>query len=176
MVEKEQKESSITIIPLIGEIKDETFEEFFANFITAEYSEGEEIHIYLNSYGGDLHHTMAIYDLIRDSQKYIVVNCGGYCMSGGSVILQAADYRRLYQHTTMMLHFGTRAFRGNPDEFYNWANYFKENKETLISCYTEQMKGNKKQNYKIINEMLSTDTILTAKDAVGLGLADEIIS
>lgn len=160
-------------IPLIGEIDNDLFQAFYACLLTLESESDDPITVVMNSNGGDLYTTLGIYDVLRNSKCKIRIEAYGYCMSGASIILQAADERVMSKHTTMMIHYGTRYFSGNVQEFQSWSKDSDRMSKIIVDIYTKKMKGkNKKQ---VIHDMLLTDTILSSSDALKLGLIDEIL-
>jgi ATP-dependent protease ClpP protease subunit len=84
------------------------------------------ITIIMNNPGGDLYHSLAIYDRIMDSPCHVTIHATGYVMSGGSLILQAGDKRLLTRTASVLLHYGTPS--SNDDHHVNADRWAEENK------------------------------------------------
>lgn len=128
--------------------------------------------VFINSFGGCFYNGMAIYDAIKACPCHITAYVFGSAMSMGSLILQAADTRLIYPHATMMLHDGYDTRVGDvPQTFFNWAEYSKKMRNVMYQIYAERS-GQKPSFWR---KKLSNDLILTAKEALELGLVDGIV-
>lgn len=140
--------------------------------ILTAFDHKEPITIVLNSTGGDMYSTLAIYDLLRECPVPIYIKCYGACMSGASIILQAADKRVFSPNCTMMIHYGFNGFSGNSNDFGSWAKENKKKSEIMLDIYAKRMKLKNKK--KLLKDFLVTDTVLDAKECLKLGLIDII--
>jgi ATP-dependent Clp endopeptidase proteolytic subunit ClpP len=152
--------------------------EMFANLSQAMYlleadNPEEPIFITMNNGGGSLYDGLAIYDRIRTSPCPVIIEFFGQCMSAATIILQAADLRLFSANCTMMIHYGTLGYDGTPNQFQQWSAESKRIQETVHEIMLQKMRGRNKQ--KRLDEMLKTDTILTADQALELGFIDGII-
>jgi len=135
----------------------------------------DEITVIMNNPGGEWYHGMAIYDTIEASSCHVTIRAVGHAMSMGSIILQAADRRIMSPNSRLMIHYGTSGFNNHTKIVQKWAEEDKK-----ICAWMEQLYLSKIQvkhpgfTLKKVREMLSFDTILTAEEAVNLGLADEV--
>lgn len=103
-----------TLVDKINEIKaaDREIDEINVGTLSLFGIEAQAIHppinIYLNTYGGVLHDSFAIYDEIRALTKIYEVNiiCTGKVMSAGTIIMLAVplEHRFSYSNTTFMYH------------------------------------------------------------------------
>lgn len=135
------------------------------------------ITIIMNNLGGDWYHGMAIYDAIKACRSHVTIKVFGYAMSMGSIILQAADKRVMSPNARLMIHHGYMGMSSNHTKiFEKWAEESKKLREEMVELYREKISV-KHPNFskKKIDEMCNFDTILTSKEAVELGLADEVI-
>lgn len=171
---------------------------FIKGMYVLESKNKTPINIIMNNPGGDWYHGMAIYDAIQNSKSQCSIKVYGYAMSMGSIILQAANHRIMMPNSRFMIHNGTHSYndmslpltkkwvreeeRINDDmeEIYLKSMLNKEKKEgtgylieTLSTILDKRI--SKKQDIRgILKEMLNFDTILSAKETVALGFADEI--
>lgn len=136
----------------------------------------EPITIIMNNPGGDWYAGMAIYDAIKACQSEITIKVLGMAMSMGSVILQAADHRALAPNSRVMIHYGFAGMDGHSKTFQKWAEEYKRIDSEMESVLLAKIKE-KHPTFTIdkLKELLDHDTILTARDAVNLGLADEVL-
>lgn len=64
----------------------------------------EPIHIRIDSYGGGMYESLALYDRLRECGAEIITRASGKVMSAGVTIFLAGDIRTCSEHTTFMLH------------------------------------------------------------------------
>ncbi len=134
------------------------------------------ITIVMNNPGGDAYHMFGMYDRIRASPCPITIEASGYVMSAASIILQAADMRRMHEHATMMIHHGSESFKGHAKDFQSAAKENERLQESMYGIYLERIRQKKpKFSKKNLKEMMKFDRYIPALEAVELGLADEII-
>lgn len=139
-------------------------------------SPGYRITLLLNSCGGSWDDGIALHDVIKALKSPVTVIGLGKVYSMGSIILQAGDTRVLTKHTTVLIHDGSEGFYGSPKSFEAWGERSKLTREQSYKIYFDQMvKVNPDITLEDIEQMCSHDTILTAEQAVELGLADEIM-
>lgn len=134
------------------------------------------ISIVMNNPGGDFYHGLAIFDAIKACKNHVTVVVYGHAMSMGAVILQAADKRVMSPNAKMMIHYGTGGFDGHAKTFQKWAEEYKTLDGWLEKTLLERIKE-KQPNYTLakVQKLCDHDTFLTAKEALDLGLIDEIL-
>jgi len=161
-------------ILLSGEVDLDMFQEFFKNFHVLNSTEGT-ITIYINSEGGDLDQGKAIYDIIKSSKSYVRGVVYGEASSAASLILQACDERAMSKNSYIMIHIGQEGNSGHPDNRARWEAKYKLDSEWMMKVYLEKIKEKKPRFTKNkLTEMLRFDTILSAKEAIDLGLLDRV--
>lgn len=138
------------------------------------FDPGAPITIIMNSPGGDLYHSLAIYDRIMDSPCPVVIHATGYVMSGGSLILQAGDKRLLTRNSSVLLHYGSPS--SNDDHHVNADRWAEENKRLrgiMEEIYLGQMiKKDPTVTREKVQQLLMFDTFMDPAKAIRLGLAD----
>lgn len=149
---------------------------FLKSMHILEQKPDEPINIIITSSGGCWHSGMAIFDSIRNSPCSIQITGTGQVMSMGSIIMQAADSRILTPYTRFMIHNGTiELSESHTKIFQSWAKEEKKIQSVMEDIYLEQIrKKHPKFTRKKLQELLAFDTILSAKEAVELGLADKV--
>ena len=144
------------------------------HFLTNENN--NNIDIIINSDGGDEYYMAAIYDVIKTSKSHITIIGCGYVMSAASLIMQAADWRVMLPHATMMIHYGTSDFNGHSLNHARTAKEFDRINKWMEDVYLEKIKEKKpKFTRQQIKALLQFDTYLPAKETVEMGLADEVM-
>ena len=168
---------TIYIGDVYGSIEDGLCADVFKAVHILEDKSGADINIYLNSFGGYCSSSFAIYELLTKSPCRINISAYGSCMSGGSIILQAGDLRRISSRTVFMIHDGDDCYEGVQKNFEAWGEFSRKHyRKYLYEIYYKGMfKKNKNITLKDIEAMCTLDNILTAKQTVKLGLADEVI-
>lgn len=134
-----------------------------------------DITVVLNCVGGDVLAGMTIYDAIRACKNKVII-VAHLAMSMGSIILQAGDERILHPNATVMIHAGEVVYTNHPKSVDNWRKYDKLLDKRHEDIYLEKIKMKKPRfTREQLQKMLEHDTILTAKEAVDLGLADKVL-
>lgn len=161
-------------IDLFGEIDHDTFVNVFKNLHVLDGTQGT-INIFINSEGGCTTAGRAIYDAIKGCENYVRAMVYGECSSMASLILQAADERIMSPGSFIMIHAGEEATGGHPENKRRWDQFLKKEEEWAHKVYLEKIK-NVKPRYtnEKLKKLLTFDTILYAKEAIELGLADRI--
>ena len=159
-----------------GDINELMTENVIKSLKILDEASDDPIHILMNSPGGDLTSSFAIYDFIRNRRSYITITVYGYAASGGSLILQAGDERILSENSSFMIHYGSDGFIGEHTTFLKTAEESRRLRSIMTDIYLEKIRE-KKPDYKrsALKKLLQTDSYFSAQDVVDLGLADKII-
>lgn len=129
------------------------------------------ISVYVNSFGGCWYNGMAIYDAIKFCPAVVNAFIVGTAMSMGSIVIQAADKRIIYPNATVMVHDGTFSQDSMaPASFQNWADHYKKIQPRMYRIYAERTG----KSAGFWRRKCNADLILSATEALELGLVDEI--
>lgn len=128
------------------------------------------INIQIMSEGGNWSDALGIYDRLKQSTCPIIATGMGIVASSATVIFQAADERILYSHCIFVVHDGLEGFEGDPKSFEAWAERSKKSRELMYQIYSD--KTGKMTLYW--ENKCSHDSIMSAQEAVDVGLADKI--
>lgn len=139
--------------------------------------EGDQpIKVIMNSPGGAVYEGLAAFDAIKGCKNEVHVLVLGHAMSMGAWILQAADRRLMAPHATMMIHAGTDGYYGHPTDLKRRAKESARLDKLNADLYLKRIREkHPKYTRAQVEKLLVFDTFLTAKEAVELGLADEVI-
>lgn len=160
-------------ILLSGEIDLDTFNFLFQSLHILDMSNGD-IHLYINSEGGDLSQAMAMYDLITNCNNSVIGIVYGEASSAASIILQACCERRMSKNSYIMVHIGYEETSGHPSTKKAWDTKYEKDAEWIKDVYLKRIKEKKKRyTKKQLTKLLEHDKILNTKDAIDLGLLDK---
>ena len=164
---------------LAGEITRETVDATVRGLLLLSHLSSEDsIRLVLNSDGGEVNQGLALMDVIDSMPCEVVIDVVGEACSMAAIILQSGDIRRLSPNARVMIHAGSEGYDENHATIIKrWAKYqAKEDTictDKLLARIRERHPGFTRQR---LSRMMDFDTILTATEAIELGLADEIIS
>ena len=162
------------VLYLSGEVDEEMADRFIKLLKYLDKTSGD-IEVILNSGGGCVTSGFAMYDAIKACVNPITIKAYGCVMSMASAILQAADTRIMGKNCRMMVHRGETALAG---EFNTVKKAMQEEVELdrmLCDVYFEKMieiNPNFKRNQ--LEKIMDSDSYFSAKEALQLGLIDEI--
>ena len=75
--------------------------------------EGDELELQINCFGGFLHTTMMLSNLIRSTKGHVHGVLNGCGMSGGSILLLSCHSVEVMPHSTLMAHTSSSISGGN---------------------------------------------------------------
>lgn len=182
---KKDEINDLTKVYLYGDIYDERPTAFWSgepvegDFIIPkevrtlfEGIDDNNIELHLNSYGGSVFASIAIYNYLINLDKTINTVNDGICASGASIILMAGEKIKMPENTQMMIHKASTFGFGNSRELKEVSETLdKIDNGTVIPTYMARFNGSKEQ----LNELLDKETWLTAKEALDYGLIDEML-
>ena len=130
--------------------------------------EPKPIVLYLTTYGGLVHAALAIVDTIQSLKVPVHTVVSGYVASAGTLLSLAGAKRYMTPNSFMMVHEIRSGFWGKySDARVEYENVSKI-MEHIIQYYLDKTKIPRDK----LTEMLRTDTDLTAKECLDLGLVD----
>lgn len=130
-----------------------------------------DVTVNVASNGGDVFAASEIYTILRDSGKNITVNIQGLAASAASVISMAGSKVRISPTAQIMIHKASNGNQGNSDSMNHNAKVLDGIDKSIAAAY-EAKTGMKETD---LIQMMTSETWLTAKDAVDKGFADEIM-
>ena len=151
---------------------DNSAKRFLKDFSALEKTE-DEIHIHINSVGGDVHEGLAIFNTIKNSETKTVVFIDGIAYSMGAMISLAADECRIAKNGLFMLHNVSGGARGNAKDLRKTAQIMDTYDTSLATSIADKTN-------QTIEEVKSLwmdfeDHFLTAQEAYDFKLVDEIL-
>jgi len=158
---------------------------FIKNINYLDRLNNDQIKIHMQSIGGNWAAGMAIFDAIRLCKSYITIVAYGQAESMSSLILQAADYRAMTEHSYFMCHYGSTDCSGDHLSSQNWAIFDKMNLELMLNIYAEKCQNGeyfkeRKYNFSktkayLKRKMKDGDWYMTAYNALHHGFIDGLV-
>ena len=163
-------------ISMVGEIDEDLSKQMIKNLHILDNLNNEEITIIINSLGGDIFEGMSIFDSIKGCKSSVLIKICGSCMSMASIVSLAGDKIVATEHSKIMLHYGTVGFEGHPKIVKNWIKDSEQFDQWMKTQYLNKLKTKYPDfTEKNLDKWLDFDKILTADQALNLGLIDEVI-
>lgn len=141
-------------------------------FLQAE-NRHQDIHFYINSPGGSVTATMAIYDTMQFLQCPIATYCVGIAASGGAVLVAGGrkGKRFILPHAKMMIHQPFGEVGGQVSDIEIQAREILDTRDVL----NQILASHTGQPIDVIAKDTDRDRYLTAAAAKEYGLVDEIL-
>ena len=162
------------IIFLTGPIDDNIASLICAQLLFLESENPKkEISFYINSPGGIVWSGLAIYDTMQYISPEIMTICIGQAASAGSLLLTAGSkgMRFSLPNSRIMVHQPSGGYQGQVTEIEIHTNEIKKTKEKLNEIYSHHT-GKKISE---IEKIMERDRYFSPKEAVELGLIDQIV-
>ena len=162
------------IVFLIGEINYARAAEVIMKMLYLDnLKRGREISLYINSPGGTVDDTMAIYDTMQFVGSPIATYCIGRAQSGGAVILAAGTkgHRFALPHAKIMLHQPWGGVTGQASDIQIQAEEILRAKQTINRILAKHTG----LPIEKISEETERDHYMGAEDAKQYGLIDEVL-
>ncbi|MHC4192591.1 MAG: ClpP family protease [Planctomycetota bacterium] len=162
------------IVFMIGEISYQRAAEVIMKLLYLDnLKRSSEINLYINSPGGSVDDTMAVYDTMRFVSSPVATYCIGRAQSGAAVILAAGTKGRRYalSHAKVMLHQPWGGVSGQAADIKIQAEEILKAK-TMINEILARHSG---QPLDRIAAETERDRYMTAEEAQQYGLIDEVL-
>lgn len=146
-----------------------------AQLLFLEHDDPEaDIHLYINSPGGEVYSGLAIYDTMRMVRPDIRTYCVGMAASMAAVLLSAGapGKRFALPNSRIMIHQGSSGFRGAIPDIEVQA------KETfsVINTLTQIMADHTGQTFEKVKADTQRDYYMTGEEASAYGLVDKVLT
>ncbi len=133
----------------------------------------QDIHLYVNSPGGSVTATLAIYDIMQFIECDVATYCVGLAASGGAILVAGGTAKKRFalKHSKMMIHQPHGQVGGQVSDIEIQAKDIIETRELL----NEMLAGHTGQTAEKIAADTQRDHYLTAVQSKEYGLVDEIL-
>lgn len=163
------------IIFLQGEIHDGNANELVMKLLYLQSeNRRKEIHFYINSPGGSVSATLAVYDTMQILSCPVSTYCVGLAASGGAVLLAggAKDKRFALPHAKVMIHQPYGQVGGQVSDIEIQAQEILKTRVLL----NEVLAGHTGQSLEQISKDTDRDFYMTAAEAKEYGIVDSILT
>lgn len=178
------KKSEKAVVYLAGDIVDErpldwwTGEPMEGDYITPkevrdlfENIEEEKIELHINSYGGSVFASIAIFNYLKALEKEITTVNDGICASGASLIFMAGKQRVMPENTMLMIHRASTFAWGNCNDLREQADILEKlDNSTVMVNYKNHFKGTDEE----LMDLIDKETWLSADECLSYGFCTEI--
>ena len=161
------------VVFLIGDINYSSAARVIMQMLYLENQKrGQEINFYINSPGGSVDDTLAIYDTMRFISSEVATYCIGRAYSGGSVLLCAGQEgrRHILPHAKVMIHQPYGGVTGQTTDIQIQAEQIIKAKHTLAEIIAKHTG----QDVEKVVADGERDKYFTADEAKEYGLVDEV--
>lgn len=163
------------VVFLVGEINQASAARLMMQmFYLENLKRGQEIHFYINSPGGAVDDTLAIYDTMRFLSSPVSTYCLGRAYSGAAVLLSAGHKgkRFILPHAKVMIHQPYGGVGGQAEDIRIQAEQIIKSKNELIRILSRHT-GQPEDTVRKDGER---DKYFTAGEAKEYGLVDEVVT
>jgi ATP-dependent Clp protease, protease subunit len=163
------------VIFLIGEINQASAARVTMQLLYLEYlKRGSDIQFYINSPGGAVDDTLAIYDTMRFITSPVSTFCMGRAYSGAAVLLSAGTKgkRFILPHAKVMVHQPYGGVGGQAEDIRIQAEQIIKSKNELIRIISRHT-GQPEEQVRKDGER---DKYFNANEAKEYGIVDEVIN
>ncbi len=163
------------VIFLVGEINHVSAARVYMQMLyLVNLDARKDINLYINSPGGSVTDTLAVYDVMNFINCDVATFCIGECASGGAILLMAGTKgkRFILPNAKVMIHQPYGGVYGQAADIEIQAEEILKTKETLINIMA-RCTG---QPVERVKEDSERDRFFTAHEAVKYGLVDEVLN
>ncbi|MEX2215152.1 MAG: ATP-dependent Clp protease proteolytic subunit [Phycisphaeraceae bacterium] len=134
----------------------------------------KDINLYINSHGGSVDDTLAIFDTINFLGCDVATYCIGRAQSGGAIILSAGTKGKRYAlpHSRVMIHQPYGGVTGQASDIQIQAEEILKNKSILNEILAKKT-GKTVEQIELDSER---DRYFSAQEAKDYGLVDEVLT
>lgn len=132
--------------------------------------EADTLHVYINSYGGEVGEGLAIYNALKRHKAKVVTHSDGFACSIASAIFMAGDERMMGDASLLMIHNAWSCTSGNAEQLRKAADDLETISEAVANVYRAAVNIDDAE----LARMLAEETWITPQDAVAMGFATGI--
>ena len=162
------------VIFLQGEIYDGNANELVMKLLYLQSeNRRKDIHFYINSPGGSVSATLAIYDTMQMISCPVATYCVGLAASGGAVLLAGGEKGKRFslKHAKVMIHQPHGGVGGQVSDIEIQANEILRTRMAL----NEILASHSGKSVEEIAKACDRDYYMTAEEAKAFGIVDDIL-
>ena len=162
------------VIFLQGEIYDGNANELVMKLLYLQSeNRRKDIHFYINSPGGSVTATLAIYDTMQMITPPVATYCVGLAASGGAVLLAGGEPKKRFalKHSKVMIHQPHGGVGGQVSDIEIQANEIIRTRQSL----NEILANHTGKTTDEVAQACDRDYYMTAPEAMEYGIVDDIL-
>ena len=161
------------IILLNGEINETSASTIIAELLYLDSISNEDIHMYINSPGGEISSGLAIYDTMNFIKSDVSTTVVGMAASMAAFILSSGQKGKRYalENAEVMIHQPLGGAKGQATEIQIAAERILKSKDKLNKILSK----NTKQPLKKIKQDTERDYFMSSLEALDYGIIDKIL-
>lgn len=128
------------------------------------------IHVRINSGGGDVFDSLAIFNALQRHPSHVVTWNDGLAASGASIVLIAGDEVKTAKNASLMIHGAWSIIAGDADDLRDAADVLQGITDTLGEMYVTRTGA----ALADVQTWMSEEKWFTAAEALALGFVDAI--
>lgn len=129
-----------------------------------------EIHVFINSYGGEVAEGLAIYNALKRHNAKVITYCDGFACSIASVIFMAGDERVMNEASLLMIHNAWTYAMGNSAELRKQA----DDLEKITQASVEAYKAHSSLSEEEIKALMDAESWILPEEAFSYGFATKV--
>lgn len=133
-------------------------------------SGASQIHVRINSYGGEVSEGLAIYNSLKNHPARVETVCDGFACSAASIVFMAGDDRVMNDASLMMIHHAWTYARGNAQDLRKAAEDLEKISNTAAEAYRRVMSIDEEK----LQELLKDESWITPQEALAYGFATAV--
>jgi len=162
------------VVFLVGEINFASAARVMMQMLYLEdQKRGQQINFYINSPGGAVDDTLALYDTMQFLSSPVATYCIGRAYSGGAVLLNAGEKgkRFMLPHAKVMIHQPYGGITGQAEDIRLQAEQIIKSKRAL----NEILARHTGKDLETIQRDSERDKYFDAREAKEYGIVDEVL-
>jgi len=163
------------IVFLQGEVYDGNANELVMKLLYLQSeNKRKEVHFYINSPGGSVTATMAVYDTMNILACPVATYCVGLAASGGAVLLAGGSPGKRFAlpHSKVMIHQPHGGVGGQVSDIEIQADQIIKTRQVL----NEVLASHTSQSIEKVAKDTDRDFYMNAEEAKAYGIVDEILT
>lgn len=137
-----------------------------------ENIEADIIHVYINSYGGEVAEGLAIYNSLKRHKAKIITHADGFACSIASVIFMAGDERIMSTASLLMIHNAWTYTAGNANELRKQADDLDVITQASVNAYMAEINISEEE----LKQLLDNETWLSPQSALEMNFCTSIVN
>ena len=163
------------VVFAVGPVEDQMANLIVAQLLFLESENADkDIHLYINSPGGSVDDTLAIYDTMQFLECDVATYCVGQAASGAAIILASGTKGKRFAlpHSKIMIHQPWGGVTGQASDIQIQAEEILKAKRMLNEILAQHTEKTVEQ----IEDETERDRYLTPTEAKDYGIVDEIVT